>query len=81
MNEGSRRDALSLLLTRSESVTAAALTHKSDQFASVIIMEVESSARNLNGLQEETEICEGPEVPKRSDVKVYKEFCDFYVRL
>ncbi|TRY91700.1 hypothetical protein DNTS_003340 [Danionella cerebrum] len=29
---------------------------------------------------EASQICVDPQVPKRSDVKVYKEFCDFYVR-
>lgn len=45
-----------------------------------VIMEVETPARNSNGLRD-AEICAEPEIPKRSDVKVYKEFCDFYVRL
>ncbi|XP_026128500.1 LIM and senescent cell antigen-like-containing domain protein 2 [Carassius auratus] len=38
-----------------------------------LIMEEDSPERSINGLQD-------TEIPKRSDVKVYKEFCDFYVR-
>lgn len=57
----------------SEALTVTAHTLEAE-LTSVVIMEEESPARSINGLQD-------AEIPKRSDVKVYKEFCDFYVRL
>lgn len=57
----------------SEALTVTAHTLEAE-LTSVVIMEEESPARSINGLQD-------AEIPKRSDIKVYKEFCDFYVRL
>lgn len=79
-------DSLSLLLTQSLTQASPVLwsqwslwSHWS-LFPVFSVMEDDSPATSINGLQQHTEISAESELPRRSDVKVYKEFCDFYVR-
>jgi len=50
------------------------------QTVGLSVMEDSYPATSIDSLQPHTEISAESELPRRSDVKVYKEFCDFYVR-